>query len=530
MKKKLTYAAAFVLVLAVGGYFFIQKINKEIEEFVKNSLSKHNIEVSEVKYNFFSQTLSLKNLNLVYDNNSLKLENSVDEILIKGISKDNFIASANDDALICDEIEFKNLASKFFAYNNEEMATTTESIRISKPMLNIRHLVELYKSAPFSEEYFQHLLDIKYDGATITNMNTHAYKGSASQAEINVKSIAFPPYNGTTFDIVYSDLALKSSPVNMNIGGIVLEGFSVPSAKTLSDFTQTVLRLNELERSGALEDDPQSFLEYEKLSNNLLEQISNLTVKPLDNIKITDISCYLNEIPEFADTPVSLKEFSYQFNENEKEISVASQVQDLILDKKFLLLLASPASAKIISEKFNENLKLSVSSSSAFVKESGEFTNTVTAGVPNLSDVKCQTNGLVANKDKNVFLYNFKDLTKDISLDELFDELDLILMKKIQISYEDKGLIDFAYQVLSAETGLPKESIKYVTLSELNGMKQMAKESNDSDMANIIDTLIQTIEKTGKFYADITFDRNYSLNELLATETIPEYTVTTKAE
>lgn len=530
MKKKLTYAAALLLVLAVGGYFLVQKLNREIEELAQASLAKNNIETSEVKYNFFSQTLSLKNIKFVYGHKSMKMDNSADEILIKGISKDNFIASAHDDALVCDEIELKNLSSKFFAYDNEEMATTTESIRISNPMLNIKHLLELHKSSPFSEEYFQCFLNIKHNGITINNMKAHAYKGSESQAVIAVKSVVFPPYDGTNLNIAYSGLSLTSSPVNMDIGEILLEGFTVPDAKTLSDFSKTIVRLNELERSGALEDDPQSFIEYEKLSDNLIAHLSKITAKPLDHIKISDISCYLNEIPEFANTPISLKEFSYHFSENEKEISIASKMLDLSIDKEFLKLLASPASAKVLSEKFAESLKLSASSSSTFTKASGEFKNTVTAGVPNLSDVKCQVNGFIANKDKNVFLYNFKDLANEPSIEELFAELDLILLRQIQLSYEDKGLIDFAYQVLSAETGLPKESIRHTTLAELNSIKEMAKETDDKDIADIINTLIQTIDKTGKFFADITFGKNYSLNELLTAQTLPEYTITTKAE
>lgn len=533
MKKKILYAAAALLILAAGGFFLTNKICREIEELAKNTLAKNNIETAEVKYTFFSQTLSLKNIKFVYARNSLKMDNSADEILIKGISKDNFLASAHDEALVCDEIEFKNLASKFFAYNNEEMATKTESLRIAKPMLNIKQLLALHKTAPFSEEYFQCLLNVKHDGVQIDNIAMQAFKGSASQAVVKAKSVVLPPFSGKTFDISYSGLALSSSPLNMDIAEVQLQGFAIPDAATLSGFSSTVVRLNELERSGALEDDPQSFTEYEELSEKLLDYLADITKKPFSLITVRGLSCYLNEIPEFADKPLSMKEFTYRFDENDKEINIVSDMQDFTVHKDFLTMLASPASAKVVDGKFLDGLKLSLSTSSTFNKENGEFSNNLRAAVPNLADTQFRFSGFIGNKDKNIFLYSFKNLNEYTSADELLAQLSQIFIKDAQLSYEDKGLIDISYEILSAETGLPKENIKQATLAELEAAKLFMSQDNtpaDKDFVKIADTLIQTIDKTGKFFANLTFVKKYSLNELLTADGFPEYTLETKAE
>lgn len=534
MNKKITIGLAVLILLLGGGYFFANSLNREIEELAQNTLKNNNIQTEDVKYNIFSQSLSLKNVTFVYSHNSMKMDNKADEILVKGISKDNFIASAGDDALVCDEIEFKNLTSRYYAYDNEELETVTENISIAKPMLNIRQLLTLHKSAPFSEEYFQCLLDTKHDGIKIANLKMQAFKGSESQAVISIKNTELPPYNGEKFDMVYSGFSVTSPAINFDIAEILLEGVELPDAKSLAVFSKTAVRLNELERSGVLEDDPESFIEYENLSNQLLEQLAAVSATPFSTVKISDSRFYFNEIEQVAKIPVILKELSYKFDENDKELVVTSSLKDLTIAKEYLNNLASPACNTLIAEKFAQGLVIGGQSTASFSKETGEFFNDGMLSVPTLAEISAKAEGIIPSKDKNAFLFNLQKLGAELSEDELFKVLEDTQIKGIEVRYDDKGLIDFSYQILSAETGLPKENIKQASLTQLEQTKSFMISQNseniDKDIAKIIDTLIQTIDKTGKFFAKISFDPACSLADILLMEKIPAYTLDAKAE
>lgn len=533
MNKKITIGIAAVLLLLCGGYFIANSLNKELEELAKNALAKHNIETGEVKYNIFNQSLALKNVKFVYSHNAMKMDNKADEILVKGISKDNFLASAGEEALVCDEIEFNNLTSSYYAYDNEELETTTKNISITKPMLNIKELLNLHKSAPFSEEYFQCLLDTKHEGIQINDLKMRAFKGSESQAVITIKTADLPPFKGEKFDIMYTGLSVTSPALNFDIADILLEGFTLPDAKSLSEFSKTAVRLNELERSGVLEDDPESFIEYENLSNQLLDQLSAIAKTPFSTVKFTNSRFFFNEIAQVADKPVTIKEIAYYFNETDKELSINSSLQGLTVAKEYLNNLASPACNSLIAEKFAEGLTLSGESQASFNKESGEFKNNAVLSVPSLADLQGSANGIIANKDKNAFLFNIQELGTDFSEEELLAFLDNIKIQDIAVKYEDKGLIDFSYQVLSAETGFPIDNLKQSSLVQLKQIKMLMTQQDDpfnKDIVKIIDTLALTLDKTGKFFANVRFDPVYSLTDMLLMDTIPHYTLDVKAE
>lgn len=534
MNKKITIGLIVLVLLLGGGYFFADYLNREVEELAQKTLANNNIQTEEVKYDIFSQSLSLKNVTFVYSHNAMKMDNKADEILIKGVNKDNFIASADDDALVCDEIEFKNLTSRYYAYDNEELETATEIISIAKPMLNIKQLLNLHKSAPFSEEYFQCLLDIKHDGIKIANLKMQAFKGSESQAVISVKNTELPPYKGEKFDMVYSGLSVASPAINFDIAEILLEGVKLPDAKSLAVFSKTAVRLNELERSGVLEDDPESFIEYENLSNQLIEQLAAISATPFSTVKISDSRFYFNEIAQVAQIPVVLKELSYQFYESDKELVITSSLKDLTIAKEYLNNLASPACNSLIAEKFAQGLVIGGQSTASFNKETGDFHNNAILSVPNLADISAKAEGIIPNKDQNAFLFNLQGLNSELDNEELSNILDNTHIKNAEIRYDDKGLIDFSYQVLSAETGLPKENIKQASLMQLEQIKSFmlsqASGNFDKDLAKIIDTLFQTIDRTGKFFAKISFDPACSLTDILLMEKIPAYSLDVKAE
>ena len=162
-------------------------------------------------------------------------------------------------------------------------------------------LIALHRTNPYSEEYFQNLLDIRHHGVKIQNIAMQAFKGSKSEASFTVKDIELPAYSGDKFNIIYHAIDVKSTPLNLNIAEIDLKNIALPTAKYLADLSQTIMHLNALERSSEFENNPETILQFEKLSDLLIKQLLDYPASPIiQEVKVLNSAFYLNEIEEIA--------------------------------------------------------------------------------------------------------------------------------------------------------------------------------------------------------------------------------------
>lgn len=536
MNKKILWGLIALLILAGGGYFYVNKINTQVEEIAKVTLTHNNITHADVKYNCLDKTLAIKKVVFPYSDNEVKIDNSADEIIIKGINADSFKKASEDNVILCDEIQFNAIKSTVYAYGNEELITTTDQISIKKPLLNLLKLISLHRTAPYSEEYFQNLLDIRHNGITFQNISMQAFKGSSSEASFSVKNIAFPAYTGDTFDIAYHDINIQSKPLNLNFEKIELKNIALPTAKYLAEISQTVMRLNELERSSEFENNPSAILEYEMLSDLLINKLFNYPRMPfLEEVKILNSAIYLNEIEEVAQSPITLKELSYLFDENDTALKVNSTVKELTLAKEFLKNIVSPESLELFTEKFAKGMIFSLSQTAELTKESGQFSQDAQFSVQELASLSAQVGGKILNKDKNLFLLNYNILLEEMTFEELDEVLQNLSLNVLEFNYTDTGFIDFAFKIAANETGFPANALKEEILASLQSEIDSFRESEgvtiiDKEIVKILETLIETIKSTGKFLVKVTLADEMSLKKLLDMETVPAYTFEVSAK
>lgn len=535
MNKKILWGVIALLLIVGGGYFYVNKINAQVEEIAKATLAQNNITNTGVTYNCLNKTLVIKNIVFPYSDNEVKIDNSADEMIIKGINADSFKASSVDKALLCDEIIFNTVKSTVYAYGNEELASTTDQITIKKPFLNLLKLIALHRTAPYSEEYFQNILDIRHNGIIFHNINMQAFKGSKSEASFGVKDIELPAYAGDKFDILYHSINVQSRPLNLDIAEIDLKNIALPTAKYLAELSKTLTRLNDLERSSEFENNPEGILEYETLSELLINQLLDYPSFPfVQEVKILNSAFYLNEIEEVAKSPITLKELSYFFNENDKTLKINSNVNELTLAKEFLKNIVSPASLELFTEKFANGMVFSLNQSEEFTKETGQISDAAQFTVNDLASLSAQFEGKILNKDKKLFTdYSF--LLSDMSsFDDVEEILKNISFKSLQLSYNDTGFIDFAFKIAANETGFPLNSLKEEIVTALQSEKNAFLDSEDTldrEIGKIVSTLIETIQTTGKFLIKLTLtDDNVSFYKLLQWDNLPDYTLEINAK
>lgn len=528
MNKKILWGVIALLLILGGGYFYVNKINAQVEEIAKATLERNNIANAGVTYSCLDKKLTIKNIVFPYSDNEVKIDNSAEEIIIKGINADSFTTKSEEKALLCDEIILNNIKSTVYAYGNEELASTTEQVIIEKPLLNLLKLIALHRTNPYSEEYFQNLLDIRHHGVKIQNIAMQAFKGSKSEASFTVKDIELPAYSGDKFNIIYHAIDVKSTPLNLNIAEIDLKNIALPTAKYLADLSQTIMHLNALERSSEFENNPETILQFEKLSDLLIKQLLDYPASPIiQEVKVLNSAFYLNEIEEIAQSPITFKELSYLLDENDKALNVTSKLSDLTIAKEFLKNIVSPASLELFTEKFAKGMVFSFNQSTEYTKENGDFSQDGNFTVNELASLSGETKGKILNKDESIF-FKYNPFFADMTFDEAEELLTNVSLKSMQVSYNDSGLIDFAFKVAANETGFPAASLKEEVLNALQSEKSAFLDSEDAldrEIGKIIGTLIETLQTTGKFLGKVTLNDDVSLLELIKLEDIPNYTL-----
>ena len=113
--------------------------------------------------------------------------------------------------------------------------------------------------------------------------------------------------------------------------------------------------------------------------------------------------------------------------------------------------------------------------------------------------------------------------------------LNTVKLKNLQVSYADTGFIDFAFKIAAQETGMPADKVKEQALATLEMEKNTIADIEerttfDNDVIKVIDTLMETINNTGKFLIGITFDDELTLNELINATDAPAYTLEVNAK
>lgn len=534
MNKKILWGVIALLLVIGGGYFYVNKINAQVEEIAKATLEQNNITNTGVTYNCLDKTLVIKNVVFPYSDNEVKIDNSAEEVIIKGINADSFKAKSEEKALLCDEIVLNNIKSTVYAYGNEELATTTEQVSIEKPLLNLLKLIALHRTAPYSEEYFQTLLDIRHNGVKFRNITMQAFKGSKSEASFTLKDIEIPAYSGDKFNIIYHNIGVKSTPLNFDIAEIDLKNIALPTAKYLADLSQTIMQLNALERSSEFENNPAIIHKYENLSDLLIKQLLDYPASPIiQEVKVLNSAFYLNEIEEVAQTPITLKEISYLLDENDKALNVTSKLSELTIAKEFLKNIVSPASLELFTEKFAKGMVFSFSQSGVYTKETGGFSQDGNFTINELASLSGITKGKFLNKDKASFFYNNNPFLYDMSFEEAEELLQNISLKSMQVSYQDSGFIDFAFKIAGNETGFPAAALKEEILATMQSEKNAFLDSEDQlerEIGKIISTLIETIQTTGKFQGTVTLNDDISLLKLIELNDVPNYTLEVSAK
>ena len=108
MNKKILWGVIALLLILGGGYFYVNKINAQVEEIAKATLERNNIANAGVTYSCLDKKLTIKNIVFPYSDNEVKIDNSAEEIIIKGINADSFTTKSEEKALLCDESRRQN--------------------------------------------------------------------------------------------------------------------------------------------------------------------------------------------------------------------------------------------------------------------------------------------------------------------------------------------------------------------------------------------------------------------------------------
>lgn len=170
-----------------------------------------------------------------------------------------------------------------------------------------------------------------------------------------------------------------------------------------------------------------------------------------------------------------------------------------------------------------------------YTKETGRYTQDTKLSVDKLADLTAKTAGFVLNKDKSVFLSNYNTFLSGLTEYDLDKILNTVTLKNLQVSYADTGFIDFAFKIAAQETGMPADKVKEQALATLEMEKNTIADIEerttfDNDVIKVIDTLMETINNTGKFLIGITFDDELTLNELINATDAPAYTLEVNAK
>ncbi len=93
---------------------------------------------------------------------------------------------------------------------------------------------------PYSEEYFQNILNIRHDGIVFDNINMQAFKDSENNMSFAIDTIEFPAFRENNFDIFYKNINIASSPIDIKAAEIALQNITLPTAEYLATLSKTV--------------------------------------------------------------------------------------------------------------------------------------------------------------------------------------------------------------------------------------------------------------------------------------------------
>lgn len=539
MNKKLISIAAIVVAVIAGGLFFANYASTQLEELAKTKLTEAGFSLKDVNYNFFTRTLTLKNVEYPHEKNHFKVINTADEVIVSGISKDSFFADENDLPFICDSIAVKNNKTVFYAYDNEELEATVESFVLEEPQANIKKIKNLYKTKPFSKEYFQSILDIKYSSLTADNIHLHAFKGSTSQATFHIKSFASSLREGNKLYAKYDSVSTETSPLNMKVGQMEIRDLQLPSAEFLEKFTSIALRINELESTGAIENDESAIAEYEKLSDDIDGLITNFKELPFSNFSVDNVEFDINEIPRLASSPILLKKINLAYDNSQDTKKIVFTLQDLAFANEPFQSTITPGAYKLLQEKLPQGIVFSGENTRVFNEKTQEFSDSTKVSVQDLADLSVNVSGTCPS----LLLAEFPSLDFDDflygNIENYREPYQKISIGNFGFKFDGNKLLDLIYEFGTLETGIPKEQLKQIAVQNLKEFQSVDpsllfgadnSEQMAADINNIAQALLKTLEQTGIFGMDVTFTPRVTLYDLLFSNSIPNYTLKVSAE
>lgn len=541
MNKKLISIAAIVIVVIAGGLFFANYASTQVEELAKTKLAKAGFVLKDVNYNFFTQTLTLKNVEYPHEKNHFKVINTADEVIVSGISKDNFFADENDLPFVCDSIAVKNNKTVFYAYDNEELEATVESFVLEDPQANIKKIKTLYKTKPFSKEYFQSILDIKYKNLSADNIHMHAFKGSTSQATFHIKNFTSALQDDNKLYAKYDSISTETSPLNVKVGQMEIRDLQLPSAEFLEKFTALALRINELESTGAIENNESAIAEYETLSGDIDGLITNFKELPFSNFSIDNVEFDINEVPRLASNPILLKKINLAYDNNQDTQKIVFTIQDLALANEPFQGFVTPGAYKLLQEKLPQGIIFSGENTRTFNKKTQEFSDETDISVQDLAKLGMNVSGTCPSLLGTTPSFSFDDFLYG-NLEPYMEVYKDIKVASFGFKFDGNKLLDLIYEFGTLETGIPKEQLKQIAIQNLKEFQSTdpsillgTDDAADSekmiaDINNIAQALLKTLEQTGIFGMDITFNPQISVYDLLFSDDIPDHTLKVSAE
>lgn len=541
MNKKLISIAAIVIAVIAGGLFFANYASTQVEELAKTKLAKAGFVLKDVNYNFFTQTLTLKNVEYPHEKNHFKVINTADEVIVSGINKDNFFADENDLPFVCDSIAVKNNKTVFYAYDNEELEATVESFVLEDPQANIKKIKTLYKTKPFSKEYFQSILDIKYKNLSADNIHMHAFKGSTSQATFHIKNFTSSLQDDNKLYAKYNSISTETSPLNVKVGQMEIRDLQLPSAEFLEKFTSLALRINELESTGAIENNESAIAEYETLSGDIDGLLTNFKELPFSNFSIDNVEFDINEVPRLASSPILLKKINLAYDNNQDTQKIIFTIQDLALANEPFQGFVTPGAYKLLQEKLPQGIIFSGENTRVFNKKTQEFSDETDISVQDLAKLGMNVSGTCPSLLGTTPSFSFDDFLYG-NLEPYMEVYKDIKVANFGFKFDGNKLLDLIYEFGTLETGIPKEQLKQIAIQNLKEFQSTdpsvllgTDDAADSekmiaDISNIAQALLKTLEQTGIFGMDITFNPKISVYDMLFSYDIPNYTLKVSAE
>ena len=530
MSKKIIIGLASLVILGGGGYFFAETVNSQVETITSQKLDEYGIKHGAIDYSIFTQTLKISDVEGTYSEKekNTSITSFAKEITIKGISKDVINNNSFDSNLICDELSLTDYKNTFSLYGNEELVTNIGNVTITSPTLNIRELIKLHNTERFSEKYFQTILDFRHDGITYNNINFDIKKASENLAQLTIESLSFAPAESEKSTVTYNNATFNSEPLKLEIEKFNITDISIPNAKNLAKITNLAINLNKMEISEANEDSIQALTEYERLSNELLFELTQITQIPFASSNIENVKIFpKNQLATF-NTPITLDKFEVIINEKDEILTIDSALGKILIPAEYFTILPVGGINTIIKQKFNNGFALSATNHREFNKNTKILTDNNSLTIDQLSNLNIKIVATLPTQDYTLIFLGSETFNSYLTPEHISNSIEI---NEIDLTYNDQGLINFSQNLVENIYGINKDVQKQLLTNELQQIKSFLMTTDDISKQNqdinllIEKTLEFLVQDKKEFNANIKFNTPYTPSQLNTLD-YPDMTLT----